>query len=447
MSNIRRATIAAALFASFAPPALAQCGEGFPTCTLMETAPVIFLGTLASETKDGYYHFTVEERFKGVDRREIDVFGLPTVEGSTGFSGVGKKYLVFARTTKLDDGKVETWVGGCGHQMVDSTYAPALLEQLRREKRRQPRAAVYGLVIRSQYNSVGSYNDSFDGPMPSIAVHLQSRGRTFTATTNEAGAFTFDRLPNGTYRVSADLPKGLRLGQDILDDPLPTVEVRSGTCQEYYLSAVPTTRISGRVIGPDGVMRASTSVSLFRADEYKDGARGAYAYQGSGKGFEYSRLAPGDYLLEFGTTPDWIDPDNPFPPTFYPDTADARTAKVIHLAEGQEVLDVHIHLPAPIPTRTIEVVVNWNGRRPDDYYGATVAASPDHGRPPFPRRTSSDTYAVNVLRDVAYRIHASTYCRLPSKGTAASHAVTVSGADDSVTRVTLTFPPGGCAGK
>jgi hypothetical protein len=443
MSNIYRVAIAFALSAVFATPAFAQCIGGSSTCSLMETAPVIFAGTLASE-HDGYFHFVIQERFKGISRDEIDILDLPPVEGSTGFNGAGKKYLVFASTTRLDDGKVETWVGGCGHQMVEATYAPALLEQLRREKRRQARSAVYGMVVRSQYNSAGSWDDAYYGPMPSIAVHLQSPDGTFTAKTDAAGAFAFDRLPKGTYTVSADLPKGLRLGQEILDDSLPPIEVESGTCNEYRLTAVPATRISGRVIGPDGVPRASTSVFLFRADEYKDGASGAYAYQGDGKPFDYTRLAPGDYILKFGSTRDRIAPDNPFPPTFYPSALDVRRATVIHLAEGQQILDADIHLPAPIPTRTIEVVLDWNGRRRGDYMPPSITAEPDEAQSPYWKGIAADRYEVTLRRDSIYRLHVRTPCWQPSTGTATSDTVTVSGGDEAVSRVTLTFPPGGC---
>jgi hypothetical protein len=283
--------------------------------------------------------------------------------------------------------------------------------------------------------------------MPSITVHLQSRGRTFTAATNAAGAFAFDGLPTGTYTVSADLPKGLRLGQEILDDPLPPIEVESGTCNEYDVTAVPATRISGRVIGPDGVPRASTAVFLFRVNEYKDGVSGAYAYQGDGKPFEYTRLAPGDYILQFGGGPDRIAPDNPFPPTFYRHASDARTATVIHLAAGQEILDADIHLPAAIPTRTIEVVLNWNGRRRADYQPPSIKAEPDETSSPYWRGIQPDRYAVTVRHDRTYRLYASAPCWSSVRGSATSDTVTISGTDESVSHVTLTFPPGSCDGK
>ena len=447
MRSIHRTAIALALLAASASPALAQCGGGgSSTCSLTDTAPLIFFGTLASE-KDGYYHFVVEERFKGIERGDIDVLGLQPVEGDTGFEGVGKKYLVFAKTLILDDGKVETWVGGCGHQMVEATYAPALLEQLRREKRRQPRSPLYGMVIRTQHNDTGSWDESYNRPLPSIAVHLQSRGKTFTARTNSAGVFAFDRVPNGTYSVSADLPEGLRIGPTLGDDPVPPVEVESGVCQEYGVIAVPTTRISGRVFGPDGVPRDSVSVSLIRVDAHTENAGGAYAYQGQGQGFEYTRLPPGDYILQFGSTRDRIAPDNPFPPTFYPDAPDAQTARVIHLGNGKEIRNVDIHLPAAVPTRTVEVVVNWNGRRREDYVPFGITADPDASQSPYWQGIAPDRFAVTVRRDSTYRLHVRTPCWDASKGVAISDTITVSGNDDSVSRFTLTFPPGGCTGR
>ncbi len=66
---------------------------------------------------------------------------------------------------------------------------------------------------------------------------------------------------------------------------------------------------------------------------------GAHAYQGDGKPFEYSRLAPGDYILLFGShaNQDWIDPDHPFPQTFYPSAPSSD--------RPESAADFLLHLP------------------------------------------------------------------------------------------------------
>jgi hypothetical protein len=63
------------------------------------------------------------------------------------------------------------------------------------------------------------------------------------------------------------------------------------------------------------------------------------------------------------------------------------------------------------------------------------------------RGIAADRYAVTVRRDSVYRLHVRTPCWQASKDAATSDTVTVSGGDDSVSRVTLTFPPAGCGGR
>lgn len=438
--------LAGVLCCVVSPRASAECGPAWPTCSLRQYAPVVFLGTLVSQT-DGVYHFRVDEAFNGVKGKTIDVDDVPMVEGSSGFAGVDRQYLVFAKTIKLDDG-VHAYVGGCGRNLVELTHARILLEQLRREKNGQRIATVYGRLIRTMYQSIGIWDEDYIRPLPGVVVRFQSRDGTFTTTTKADGTYAFDRLPNGTYRISADLPRALELRQTILKEPLEPVEVESRSCYEIDVTAVPTTRISGHVVGPDGQARASTSVSLFRAEQYKDGGRGAHAYQGDGKPFEFSRLPPGDYVLLFGNSPsqDSIDPDNPFPQTFYRSAPDIRSAEVIHLADGQQILNADIRLPAAFPSRALTVVLQWNGRQPADYYKPRVIVETT-GRSPYPREIADNTYKVNLLLDKTYRVRIRALCRVGRTGEAETETVSVAGRDASVSRVTLAFRPGSCAAR
>jgi hypothetical protein len=64
-------------------------------------APIIFVGTLESYD-GGTFHFRVEERFRGIRTRTVDV--LNTVyEGASGYAGTGEHYLVFADRFKLPE--------------------------------------------------------------------------------------------------------------------------------------------------------------------------------------------------------------------------------------------------------------------------------------------------------------------------------------------------------
>jgi hypothetical protein len=108
-----------------------------------------------------------------------------------------------------------------------------------------------------------------------VVVRLQSRGKSFEAKTDKQGAYAFEVLPKGTYRISGDLPPTLEVAQFGREPAVFELLDRSG--YESEITAMPSGQISGRVIGPDGAPLRSTSVELYRADQYGEEQAGAYA--------------------------------------------------------------------------------------------------------------------------------------------------------------------------
>ena len=428
-----------------APAAFAQCTGGYePTCSLRKAAPIIFLGTIESMS-DGTFHFRVEENFAGVKGSTIDIVDIGPVEGSTGYDGESNRYLVFAQTVEFEDKTVHAYVGGCGRQMIPFRWAGPDLEQLRLEKRGRRVASAFGTLFRTGNEGSIFLEPRDTGVLPNIVLRFQSDRATVTTKTRPDGTFVVDRLPKGRYRIAADLPYGLKLGQTILDEPFEPIDVDSGTCYNLVITAVPTAKISGRVIGPDGVPRDGLSVNLFRA---ADPSLGMTEFQGDGKPFEFTMVPPGDYVVAFGNgKPHSLNPDHPFPDTFYPSASDFASATVIHLAPGQQIVNADIHLPPGRPTRTLEVVLNWNGIRVADTYGALVTTTTADSLGPYPRRKADDTYTVNLLPDAIYRIRATASCKQPGVTAATTDTIVVDGSDESTARVTLTFAPGGCQPK
>jgi hypothetical protein len=383
----------------------------------------------------------VEESFAGVKGSTIDIINLPPIEGSTGYADGVKRYLVFA--DYIGDTK-DAYVGGCDRQMIPFPSAGPDLEQLRREKRGQRVAAAYGTLVKTTYEGSNFWDPRDAGVLPGVVLKFQSDRVVVTTKTRSDGTFVVERLPPGTYRIAADLPVGLKLGDTILDEPLEPIEVASDTCFDLTLTAVPTSRIEGRVFGPDGIARKQVSVNLFRAD---DPNRGMDAWQDDGP-FVFTLVPPGDYVLAFGNgKPHSLDPNHPFPDTFYPSAPDFASATVIHLAPGQQIVNADIHLPPGRQTRELEVVLNWNGLRPSDTFGAVVHVGRTEGIPPFPRKVADDRFVANVLPDEVYRVNATASCRRPGLSAAATDTVVVNGADESTPRVTLSFAPGSCRPK
>jgi hypothetical protein len=330
-------------------------------------------------------------------------------------------------------------------------YAAALVEQLRAEKSGKRVAAVYGTLVRTVQSHM-ALGDEYDRPLINVMIRLQSGRRSFETKTGEHGVYAFNRLPPGTWQVSAELPPNLELGDLIRDEPESTFELPRRTCFENNLYALPTGRISGRVIGPDGNPLPTASVELYRASRYKERERGIYGWQGQKraleewKPFEFNHLPPDDYILVFNYA-NTEQPNAPFPRTFYPGATSLANSQRIHLSDGQRISNADIRVGNPLPTRQITVRLDWNGRTPRAYGPPRVIAKASEGMQPYSKESGRDTYTLNLLLTARYTIHARAFCRLGTKGKAETAEVAIDGNDMSISEVTLRFEGGGCIPK
>jgi hypothetical protein len=422
--------------------ALAQC-DCAPiyahSCTLRAEALAIFAGTVTEiPTGTMKYRFHVDEKFEGVNSDYFEVEWMPC-----GWEfEVGKQYLVFVIPMHLDDGD-HLFAQQCGmtRELKD---AAAVLEQLRVEKQGKRDASVYGMLRRTLPLDLGAYDENYVRPLPGVVVRLQSRGRSYETKTDEHGAYAFRYLPPGTYQASADLPSGLGVAQQILREPVPPFKLLRDSCYENDINALPTGKITGQVIGPDGVPLDSCIVGLYRLDRYDAGV-GIGGDQEGSKRFEFSHLQAGDYVLVFNRTGQ-AHPDYPFPRTFYPGTPDFPSAQIIHLQEGQNIANADIHLrQAATPTRKIAIQLLWGLLQSKDYYPPQVFVTASEGAEPYPNEISDDKYTLNMLLNATYTIYAEADCRVGTNGRAKTDTVTLNGGDTSVSELKLTFSnKGGC---
>jgi hypothetical protein len=100
-------------------------------------------------------------------------------------------------------------------------------------------------------------------------------------------------------------------------------------------------------------------VSLYLASRYKDGKPGSYNLQGKGRPFAERRpfefyLLGNDCVLMFNPKND-ENPDAPVPMIFCPRATNFGGSQVIHLADGQDLLNADIHVNDPLPARQITV--------------------------------------------------------------------------------------------
>ncbi|HEY6465258.1 MAG TPA: hypothetical protein VIY69_04655 [Candidatus Acidoferrales bacterium] len=260
-------------------------------------------------------------------------------------------------------------------------------------------------------------------------------------------AYAFDRIPAGTYEISADLPADLTLSDDIFTGRAPpSFDLPRRSSFDYELSALPTGQIRGHVVGPDAKPLTITSVELYRADLFALNRPGLFASQVDNKPFAFSHLPAGDYVVVFNRL-NFPSPDAPFLRTFYPHARDIQSATRIHLSDGQQIPDADIQVKDPIATRKITVQLHWNGRVPADYYPPQVIIEAGEGENPYMAKVARDTYTTNLFLTGRYTIRARTFCQSGAKAPVDTPTVNINGSDRSVSSIDLVFSKGECVTK
>jgi hypothetical protein len=423
------------------------CGEPGPQpCRLLKEASAIFLGTVTdienppnSEPRVGdtglsRYRFRVDERVAGVKAGNIDIYsGRGGADCSYHFRP-GEEYLVFAY--KGEDGRLSTSI--CSRTQPAES-AQILLKALRAARDGGKVPSLFGVLRREQSGNRASEVEGYDRPLANTVIHVASQtSEQFSTATDEMGAYAFYGLPAGRYHLSADLASHLKMGDQ-------TIELSAQACYQHDLLTVPASGIQGHIVAPDGHM-VSAAVELFLADRYSK-RMGWWEYSDSDKGFRFKGVAPGEYVLVFNND-DSMDPDAPFPRTFYPAAPDLLRAERIHVGESDAVVRADIHLPQPRDTRKLSVRLIWQGIKNTDFL--IVHASGSEGRAPFPKQISPEHYELTLLTGVKYEIYASQICgyRVTKNSSAPTGELFSSkfvlDPNNQATEITLVFPSGPC---
>ncbi len=428
-----------------------SCAQTAPgTCPDLKEAGISFVGTVidienppnerrgADQSGFSRYRFRVDESINGLDVKEIDIYsGRGGGDCSYHFQ-LGEAYFV---NPHGNNGQFFATICSNTQPAAD---AGALISELRARRDGKPYASVYGVLRRTQQPYAWTISDGYDRPLPETTVELRSPNRTFSAQTDKNGVYRFYELPVDTYHFAATLPANLELAQTILSDPLPPITVPENACYQQDLDALPTGRIRGRVISPDGLPLKNADVALFRADRYKEADMGWWEYQDEEKGhFEFEHVSPGKYIVVFHNS-NRPDPDMPYPRTFYPASPDLKSAMPITIEEGQQVLNADIHVTGGPATRALTVRVQWTDNpTPDDVFVSAQAAD---GSQTFAKKLSAGLFQIIVFRGVRYTIYAQQDCGLRWEGNIGTpigrretERIEVDGSDDRTPDVSLSL--------
>jgi hypothetical protein len=239
---LRRISIALAivlLFPKFSQTQIDCAGPEPGPCSLLKSAAVIFVGTVVTETtRETDSRLRVTEQFKGKKADEIEIVESP---GNLHFR-TNESYLVFAIPCPWQGAPkscLTSWA--CADTRL-SQWATPLVKQLRAEVSGKPVASIYGMLWNVAPPKPSSEYGEPNGPVPNVVLTLGSGGKSIRTQTDGDGLYSFDRVPPGTYKISADnLPSGMTLvGDTIRTEPPEPIELPRHSCFNLDLYAVQT---------------------------------------------------------------------------------------------------------------------------------------------------------------------------------------------------------------
>ncbi|HEY0701244.1 MAG TPA: hypothetical protein VGD60_00610 [Candidatus Acidoferrales bacterium] len=421
---IQRALLTLALIL-FLPSIIRSCTcskEAPGTCPGLQSDDVVFLGTVtdisavaatvnpdantdAATNNDAQsattpitrYHFHIDERFAGPNSPDIDVFSGGD-DGDCGYNfKKGDQYIVY--TQQETEGRLFATICNGTRRAADGR---ALLPQLRAMRNHDRVASVFGLLHRADPPLLAPTDDP-DDPLPNIKLKLRSKDDRFATSTGPDGVYSFYDVHAGEYQYTADLPARFEFTQKTLKGGLPPFKIPNGACYEYNVSALPTGKIRGGVLGPDGKPLQLASVELYRADRYDHQKPGLWSFQGDTGKFEFDHIGPGQYILVFNRL-NREDPNSPYPRTFYPGVSDQSETKIIHVKDGEQLLNANIKLRNGFPTRKVRVALKWKDGRP--LGEVTVSAKAETGGNPAAQKIAEGLYQFTLLQSARYSFSA-----------------------------------------
>lgn len=430
------------------------------TCPHFEVGDVVFLGTVTkvdevplpaaqkqnqSETATPIlrYHFQVNERFARVDTDEIDIYSGGD-DGDCAFRfKQGVQYVVFAQ----QETESRLFATKCNGTRV-ATEAQALIPQLRAIRDGQHVASVFGILRRANPPTLALPDDP-DDPLPGIPIRLRSHDDRFTSSTGPDGVYSFYDVHAGEYQFTADLPKGVVLTHRGTVSGLASFKIPADACYEFNVDALPMGTIEGSVLDPQGKPLRLASLELYRLGTYDNSRSGLWTFQGAKGTFQFDHIGVGKYIIVYNR-PNRLDPNAPFPRTFYPGVTDLSDAKPIDMQQGQTV-KVKFELHNALPTRVLHVHLQWNDGKPPG--SVFVMAKADKGENPAAVVAGDGVYDFTLLQSAHYTISAweeldpaaargKQNCMIPAR--IDSNSIVVDGADSATADVTLSFSGPAC---
>lgn len=381
------------LLAALKPVWACSCGSPPPACAQVNSGAIVFLGIplnspdRSTNSSPRLVRFQVQRSFIGLHpaSRIVNIDTLSNSSCEALFS-VGRRYLVYARSQsdpptgqsplfRVLRQLIGPYLVGLGPTMYTTQCMGSRLAQ---EAAADLRFLEEFYAHRTPTTLIGELYADPDSPNYHLRDRIQRalRGSSVTAVgpdgkvhraiAGDHGEFKFDQLAPGNYRVSVYQSR-LRARRNSFEVPVPP-----GGCGLIYAGMAFDGRVSGRIREPHGVPATPVKVQLQQIVPGDLATPVFDTLTGAGGVFEFTRLAPGRYLLGVNIEREPAI-SNPYRPVFYPGAPTREGAVHIQVGEAASVTGLNLPISVRMAPRTISVELIWPDGSPARYVHAWCA--------------------------------------------------------------------------
>lgn len=176
--------------------------------------------------------------------------------------------------------------------------------------------------------------------------------------TDQKGNFEITGLPQGGYRIGAELGDSFALEVSTNIEP---ARVEPHGCLEADLFALNNATIGGRVTLPTGLKVQGTKVLAYATTNPGSDLAGVTDHNGR---YEIVGLSPGEYVVGVNLGFDFPRSEAPFPPTYYPNTRSLAAAKRFVIRGPAHFSNIDISVPTTEELVNLKIRATFEDGRP-----------------------------------------------------------------------------------
>jgi protocatechuate 3,4-dioxygenase beta subunit len=275
-------------------------------------------------------------------------------------------------------------------------------------------------------------------PTPFGPAIFGNEGPTATTTTDANGHFHFDNVSPAIYYVAADRDGFMATTQERRQPSSQVTVAEEQHVQDVAIKLLPLATVSGHVLDEDGdpIPRAQVTVLRYFYNQARKQLTQVAEAQSNDLGeFEFLNLSPGGYCFQVTVSPPrnipphtrWVNPEEAYPATFYPNAREAAQATASNIAPGAHVSNIDFRLRKMPAYHIRGSVRDTTAGQPQDEGEVIVRMPGNLGTIVSDSRLQSDgTFDVRGVVSGSYTV---TYIRFANGQFAASQNAHVSDAD------------------